>query len=96
MFPSVVVGADGSPTAGEAFRYAWISSRCRAGPFTSSWPTSARLQAPRAFLTEFIDGVDSASVAATILDDVASRAKAVGITAVTHSVKNEPEAGHPW
>ena len=92
MFQTVVVGADGTPTAGEAFRYAMDLVKMSGGTLHIVLAYKRSATSTEGLPDEFIDGVDSASVAATILDDLASRAKAVGIKAVTHSVKEEPDA----
>ena len=39
---------------------------------------------------EFIDGVGPASRASALLDDLASRARALGVKAVTHALKDDP------
>jgi nucleotide-binding universal stress UspA family protein len=92
MFETVVVGADGSPTAGEAFRYAMDLVKMSGGTLHIVLAYRRAATSTEGLPDEFIDGIDSASRAATILDDLASRAKAFGIKAVTHSHKEEPEA----
>jgi nucleotide-binding universal stress UspA family protein len=91
MFQTVVVGADGSPSAGEAFRYAVDLVKMSGGTLHIVLAYKRSATSTEGVPDEFIDGVDSASVAATILDDLASRAKAVGIAAVTHALKEEPD-----
>jgi nucleotide-binding universal stress UspA family protein len=93
MFQTVVVGTDGSPTAGEAFARALELVRGTGGTLhiVSAYKHSAT--SAGGVPDEFIDGVDPASRAASVLDDVASRARAVGVTAVTHSLKEDPADG---
>jgi len=91
MFQTVVVGADGSPTAGEAFRCALDLVKMSGGSLHIVLAYRPSATSTKGVPDEFIDGVDSASVAASILDDMASRAKAVGIRTTTHSLKEEPD-----
>jgi nucleotide-binding universal stress UspA family protein len=90
MFQTVVVGADGSATAGEAFRCALELVKASGGTLhvVSAYKRSA--SSTQGLPDEFADGIESASSAATVLDDLASRARAVGVTAVTHALKEDP------
>jgi nucleotide-binding universal stress UspA family protein len=93
MFQTVVVGADASPTAGEAFLYALELVKNSGGTLhvvSAYKPSATSIQG---LPDEFIDGVDPASRASAILDDLASRARAVGVTAVTHALKEDPAEG---
>jgi nucleotide-binding universal stress UspA family protein len=91
MFQTVVVGADGSPTAGEAFRYAMDLVKMSGGTLHIVLAYKPLATSTQGLPDEFIDGVDSASVAASILEDMASRCKAAGIRATTHALKEEPD-----
>jgi nucleotide-binding universal stress UspA family protein len=93
MFETVVVGADSSPTAGEAFRYALELVKLSGGTLhiVSAYKSSAA--SAKGLPDEFIDGIDSASRTSSVLDDLASRARAAGVNAVTHALKEEPADG---
>jgi nucleotide-binding universal stress UspA family protein len=93
MFKTVVVGADGSATAGEAFRYALEMVKASEGTLhiVSAYKRSST--STEGLPDEFIDGVDPASRASAVLDDLASRARAAGVQAKTHSLKDDPAEG---
>jgi nucleotide-binding universal stress UspA family protein len=93
VFQTVVVGADASPTAEEAFLYALDLVKNSGGTLhvVSAYKRSAI--STEGVPDEFTDGVDSPSVASAVLDGLASRARAVGVTAVTHAVKEDPADG---
>jgi nucleotide-binding universal stress UspA family protein len=93
MFRTVVVGADGSSTASEAFLCALELVKASGGTLhvVSAYKRSAA--SAEGLPDEFIDGIDSASRASAVLDDLASRARAVGVNAMTHSIKEDPAEG---
>jgi nucleotide-binding universal stress UspA family protein len=93
MFQTVVVGADGSSTAAAAFGCALELVKDSGGTLhiVSAYKKSAT--SVQGLPDEFIDGIDSASRAASVLDDLASRARAAGVTAVTHSLKEDAAEG---
>jgi|HubBroStandDraft_4_1064222.scaffolds.fasta_scaffold438970_1 nucleotide-binding universal stress UspA family protein len=93
MFQTVVVGADNSPTAGEAFRYALDLVKISGGTLHVVSAYRKSTASTQGLPDEFIDGIDSASLASTVLDDLASRARAVGIQVVTHALKEDPGEG---
>jgi nucleotide-binding universal stress UspA family protein len=86
----VVVGADASPTAEQAFLYALELVNTSGGTLhiVSAYKRSAI--STDDVPDEFTDGVDSASLTSSVLEGLASRARAVGVTAVTHAVKEDP------
>jgi nucleotide-binding universal stress UspA family protein len=93
MFNTVVVGADGSATASEAFGYALELVKASGGTLhiVSAYKRSST--STEGLPDEFIDGVDPASRASAVLDDLASRARAAGVNTVTHSMKEDPAEG---
>jgi nucleotide-binding universal stress UspA family protein len=93
MFETVVVGADSSPTAGEAFRYALELVKVSGGTLHIVSAYKGSSPSAKGLPDEFIDGIDSASRTSALLDDLASRARAAGVNAVTHAVKEEPADG---
>jgi nucleotide-binding universal stress UspA family protein len=93
MFETVVVGADGSPTAGEAFRYALQLVQTSGGTLHIVYGYRRTATNIEGVPDEFIDGVDPGSRAAALLDDLASRARAAGVKAVTHAVHDDPAEG---
>lgn len=88
MFETVVVGADGSPTAAEAVRQAIDLVKLTGGSLhIVSAYTPHSLTTPG---SEFGKSLASDAVAQSVLDDLASRATIAGITVTTH-----PRAGSP-
>jgi nucleotide-binding universal stress UspA family protein len=90
MFEIVVVGADGSPTAGEAFRTAMELVRSSGGTLHVVMAYKGSVTSTEGLPDEFNDGVGPASRASALLDDLASRARALGVKAVTHALKDDP------
>ena len=93
MFTCVVVGADSSPTAGEAFLCALDLVKASGGTLHVVSAYKRSTSSTEGLPDEFIDSIDSASQASSVLDDLASRARAVGIDAVTHAVREDPADG---
>jgi nucleotide-binding universal stress UspA family protein len=93
VFQTVVVGADASPTAEQAFLYALELVKEAGGTLhvVSAYKRSAIKT--DGVPAEFTDGVDSTSVASAVLDGLASRARAVGVTTLTHVVEEDPADG---
>jgi nucleotide-binding universal stress UspA family protein len=91
MFQTVVVGADGSETATQAFRYAVDLVKLSEGTLHIVLAYKRSATSTEGLPDEFIDAVDAGSRAAATLDDLASRAKAIGVKVVTHSIKEEPD-----
>ncbi len=90
MFESVVVGVDASPTAAEAFRCALEMVRTSGGTLHI---VTAYRQSPTSTAglpDEFMDAAGAGSRASALVDDLASRARSAGVTAVTHAVKDDP------
>jgi nucleotide-binding universal stress UspA family protein len=90
MFESVVVGADGSATAAEAFRRAVELVKLSGGTLhiVSAYKQSA--VSTGGLPDEFMDSADSGSSASSVLDDLASQARVAGVSVVTHAVKEAP------
>ncbi|HZR48334.1 MAG TPA: universal stress protein [Streptosporangiaceae bacterium] len=88
MFETVVVGADGSPTAAEAVRQAIELVKLTGG---SLHIVSA--YTPHSLTTsggEFAKSLGSDALAQSLVDDLASRASIAGVTVATH-----PRPGSP-
>lgn len=88
MFETVVVGADGSPTAAEAVRQAIELVKLTGG---SLHIVSA--YTPYSLTTsggEFAKSLGSDALAQSLVDDLASRASIAGVTVATH-----PRPGSP-
>jgi nucleotide-binding universal stress UspA family protein len=90
MFESVVVGADGSATADEAFRYALDLVKLCGGTLHIVTAYKASAVSTAGLPDEFIDGTGTGDRAAALLDDLASRARAVGVENVTHALRGDP------
>ena len=90
MFQKVVVGADASPTAEEAFLYALELVKTSGGTLHIVSAYKRAAVSTGAVPDEFTDGVDPGGLASSVLDGLASRARAVGVTAVTHAIKEDP------
>jgi nucleotide-binding universal stress UspA family protein len=93
MFETVVVGADGSPTAGKAFQYALELVKVSGGTLHIVLAYKRSATGTGGLPDEFIDGVDAGSRASSMLDDLASRARAVGVKAATHALNEDPAEG---
>lgn len=88
MFETVVVGADGSPTAAEAVRQAIELVKLTGGSLhIVSAYTPHSLTTPS---NEFSKSLGSDALAQSLVDDLASRASIAGVTVVTH-----PKPGSP-
>jgi nucleotide-binding universal stress UspA family protein len=88
MFETVVVGADGSPTAAEAVRQAIDLVKLTGGSLhIVSAYTPHSLTTPG---SEFGKSLASDAVAQSVLDDLASRASIAGVEVTVH-----PRAGSP-
>jgi nucleotide-binding universal stress UspA family protein len=90
MFETVVVGADGSPTAGEAFRCAVDLVKTSGGKLHIVLAFKRSATSTEGVPGEFAGAVGSSQGAAALLEDLASRARAGGVEAVTHAVKEDP------
>jgi nucleotide-binding universal stress UspA family protein len=90
MFESVVVGVDGSATAAEAFRYALDLVKMSGGKLHIVTAYKKAVVSTSGLPDEFVDSAGPGAQASALLDDMASRARAVGVEAVTHSVKEDP------
>jgi len=93
MFQTVVVGTDGSATAGEAFGCALELVRSSGGVLHIVSAYKRSVASTEGVPDEFIDGIGSASRASAVLEDMASRARAVGVQVVTHALREDPAAG---
>jgi nucleotide-binding universal stress UspA family protein len=93
VFQTVVVGADASSTAEQAFLYALELVKGSGGTLhvVSAYKKSAI--STDGVPDEFTDGVDSSSLVSSVADGLASRARSVGVTAVVHVVKEDPADG---
>ena len=83
MFETVVVGADGSPTAAEAVRVATELVKLSDGQLhivTAYKPQ----QLHSAVGEEFAKSLTSGDLAQSVLDDLASRARTSGVEVATH------------
>jgi nucleotide-binding universal stress UspA family protein len=90
MFDIVVVGADGSPTAGEAFRCATDLVKTSGGKLHIVLAFKRSATSTDGVPGEFADGISSSQGASALLDDLASRARTAGVEAVTHALKEDP------
>jgi nucleotide-binding universal stress UspA family protein len=90
MFASVVVGVDASQTAGEAFRYALELVKESGGTLHIVTAYKGSTVTPGELPDEFIDAAGTGSQASALLDDLASRSRAVGVTVVTHVQRLDP------
>lgn len=90
MFERVVVGADASPTAEQAFLYALELVKTSGGTLHIVSAYKRSTISTVAVPDEFTDGVDSASLTSSVLEGLASRARSVGVTAVTHVAQEDP------
>jgi nucleotide-binding universal stress UspA family protein len=90
MFQNVVVGADASPTAGEAFRHALEIVKASGGSLHIVFAYKRSVVGTGSVPDEFIDGVDSSSRASALLEDLTSRARAVGVKATAHALNEDP------
>jgi len=89
MFETVVVGADGSPTAAEAVRQAIELVKLTGGSLhivSAYTPQSLTTQGGG----EFAKSLGSDALAQSLVDDLASRASIAGVTVATH-----PRPGSP-
>ncbi len=89
MFETVVVGADGSSTAAEAARQAIELVKLTGGRLhivPAYKPQGFRSSAGE----EFSNALDSASLAESVLADLASRARIAGVEVETHGVPTDP------
>ncbi|HTS95222.1 MAG TPA: universal stress protein [Streptosporangiaceae bacterium] len=89
MFETVVVGADGSPTAAEAVRVATGLVKLTGGRLhivTAYKPQTLRSQAG----AEFEQSLNSVDLAQSVLDELASRARAGGVEVETHLKDDDP------
>lgn len=89
MFQNVVVGADGSPTAAQAVRYAIDLAKLSGGTLhivTAFRPGGARTDAPG----EYATGLGSVDMADQLLDDLGSRARIAGVEVKTHAKSGPP------
>ncbi len=89
MFETVVVGADGSPTAAEAVRVATGLVKLTGGRLhivTAYKPQILRSQAG----AEFEQSINSVDLAQSVLDELASRARAAGVEVETHLSDEDP------
>ena len=83
MFETVVVGADGSPTAAEAVRVAIELVKLSGGRLhivTAFKP--GQLHSPAG--EEFADSLRSGDLAQSVLDELSSRARSGGVDVETH------------
>jgi len=92
MFQTVVVGADDSATASEAFRSAVEVVRSSGGSLHVVYAYKRSSTSADGVPAEFEGAVDPVNRASSLLDDLASRARASGVTAFTHSLREEPAA----
>jgi len=89
VYETVVVGADGSATAGEAVRQAIALVKLTGGKLhivSAYKPQQLRSSAEG----EFANSLDSGDMASSLLADLAGRARTAGVDAETH-----PESGDP-
>jgi nucleotide-binding universal stress UspA family protein len=89
MFETVVVGADGSPTAAEAVRVAIELVKLSGGRLhivTAYKPQQLHSAAG----DEFAKSLSSGDLAQSVLDDLASRARTAGVDAQTHLKDGAP------
>jgi nucleotide-binding universal stress UspA family protein len=90
MFESVVVGVDGSATAAEAFRYALDLVKLSGGKLHLVTAYKKTVVSTSGLPDEFVDVAGPGAQASALLDDLASRARAAGIEAETHALKEDP------
>jgi nucleotide-binding universal stress UspA family protein len=88
MFKTVVVGADGSPTAAEAVKTAVELVKLSGGKLHIV--TAYKPQQYSSGSEEFAKSLDSGGVAESLLADFASQARIAGVTVDVH-----PESGDP-
>jgi nucleotide-binding universal stress UspA family protein len=88
---TVVVGADGSPTAAEAVRKAIALVKLTAGQLhivTAYKPAQYRSSVPE--VDEYLKSVGSDSMARSLLAELSSLAKTDGVQTETHAVTGSP------
>jgi nucleotide-binding universal stress UspA family protein len=93
MFQSIVVGTDGSPTAGEAVRQA--TELAKIGSATvhlvcAYRPLESYATVPEAMPPNIHELFDPAGQAQTALDEAAAKVRAEGITCETYAVSGDP------
>jgi len=88
MFPTVVVGADGSPTTAEAVKTAVELVKLVGG--TLHIVTAYKPQQYSSGGQEYAKSLDSGGVAESLLADLASQARIAGVGVEVH-----PESGDP-
>ena len=89
MFENVVVGADSSPTAAEAVRYAIELAKLSGGTVhivTAYRPHTMTTKAP----AEFAKSINSIDLADALLSELASRAAMAGVSVKTHAESDSP------
>ena len=89
MYETVVVGADGSPTAADAVRQAIGLVKLTGGRLhivTAYRPQQLRVEAG----SEIAKAVDTGDLADAVLDDLASRARIAGVDVESHRVAKAP------
>jgi nucleotide-binding universal stress UspA family protein len=89
VFETVVVGADGSPTAAEAVQQAIAVVKLSGGQLhiVSAYKPQ---QFSSATGEDFANSLDSGGLADSVLADLASRARSAGVTAQTHAKSSDP------
>ncbi len=91
MFETVVVGADGSPTAAEAVRNAIELVKLTGGRLhivTAYKPQ--QLTSPESGVDQFLKSLGSGHLAESLLAELGSRARIAGVEAETHAMTGAP------
>ncbi len=89
MFETVVVGADGSPTAAEAVQKAIALVKLTGGQLhivTAYKPQQLKLEAG----AEYSKSLDSGDLAESVLAELASHARIAGVGVETHRMTSTP------
>lgn len=91
MFDTIVVGADGSPTAAEAVQKAIALAKLTGGQLhiVTAYKPEEITSSVREF-DEYLKSVGSSHHAEALLADIAARARVVGVEAKTHMSKSPP------
>jgi nucleotide-binding universal stress UspA family protein len=90
MFQSVVVGTDGSPTAGEAFLFALDLVKNSGGVLHVVTGYNRSPTSTTGLPSEFTAAGGASSRPSALVDEAASRARAAGVEAVSHIRKDDP------